>query len=266
MRRVQLENTALQVSRLGFGTAQLHHVHSRPQRIRLLEAAFDAGFTHFDTSPYYGFGMAESDLGHLLHGRRDRVTVATKVGLYAPGDGSFGSPGVYVRKALGKLAPQLSAPVVDWSVQAAERSLNESLKRLRTDHVDVVFLHEPEPGLVPAQEFLAWLEREKSKGKLLHWGLAGLRDALDGWLTSCHPLAMILQSQDSRDRNEADLVLKHGRKLQFTYGYLSGIPSADRPAKAEAALRWALQRNTGGAVLVSTRKRERVAGLAAIAG
>src|SRR5262245_50530975 len=73
MKRVQLPGTEIVMSRLSFGTSRLHHVPSGKHRQSLLAAAFDAGFTHFDTAPLYGFGLAESDLGGFLKARRGRV-------------------------------------------------------------------------------------------------------------------------------------------------------------------------------------------------
>jgi len=54
-----LPGTGLSVSRLSFGTATLHHHPTTAKRQAFLAAALDHGFTHFDTSPYYGFGMSE---------------------------------------------------------------------------------------------------------------------------------------------------------------------------------------------------------------
>ena len=85
MRRVTLQGTDINVSRLSFGTASLHHLPTSRRRQDLLAAAFDHGFTHFDAAPYYGFGIAERELGQFLKARRGRVTITTKVGLYPPG-------------------------------------------------------------------------------------------------------------------------------------------------------------------------------------
>lgn len=261
MEYVEIANTHLRASRLAFGTASLHHLYSQRQRQRLLEAAFSAGITHFDTSPYYGFGLAESDLGAFMQGRRSQVTVASKVGLYAPGVAAHGSFGVWARKAFGKFSRGLAAPRIDWHVQTAAHSLNASLKRLRTDYVDLLLLHEPDPSLIQSDEFLAWLEVERSKGKVRYWGLAGMPGLLEKWLCTNHPLAMIIQTKDSLAHKEADIVLKYGRRLQFTYGYLSSATSDKETKSADTVLREALQRNKDGSIVCSTRRLDRVAKL-----
>ena len=176
-----IENTDVRVSRISFGTASLHHLFGANQRQHLLETAASVGISHFDTSPYYGYGLAESDLGAFMQGRRDAFTVATKVGLYPFGVAARGAFGVWARKAVGKVYPRLSAPEIDWRVQRAANSLNDSLRRLKTDHVDFLFLHEPDIGLLSADEFLVWIEAERSKGKVRYWGLAGLPALLEPW-------------------------------------------------------------------------------------
>lgn len=257
MQYTKIDSTDLVVSRLAFGTASLHRIFRQSRRLQLLDAAFDSGITHFDTSPYYGHGLAESDLGLFVRGRRDAVSVATKVGLYAP-EMATGALSLWGRKAAGRLCGRLSRPRVGWSIREAACSLRGSLRRLRTDHVDILFLHEPEPALIDTDEFLAWLENQRSKGIIRYWGLAGIAERFCEWLRHNHPLAAVVQAKDSLDRREADPVLKQGRPLQFTYGYLSSYSGRDAKGAAESVLRDALLRNRSGAIVFSTRRPERV--------
>lgn len=257
-----IENTDIRVSRISFGTASLHHQFSARQRQGLLETAASAGISHFDTSPYYGYGLAEADLGVFMQRRREHFTVTTKVGLYPFGGAAHGALGVWSRKARGKLYPRCSMPEVDWRIQRAADSLNASLKRLKTDYVDFLFLHEPDIGLVNADEFLHWLEIEQSNGKVRYWGLAGLPELLVPWLRVGHPLALVLQTKDDLINRTADFVLESGRKLQFTYGYLSSTARDGSTESATDVVRNALLRNTHGSVLVSTRRTGRIQQLA----
>jgi len=258
MKKVIIENTDIQVSRISFGTGSLHHLFGKRQRQHLLETAASVGITHFDTAPYYGFGLAETDLGVFMHGRRATFTITTKVGLYPAGGASRGSLGVWSRKALGKFYPGMIEPRVDWSVQHATTSLNASLRRLKTDYVDFLFLHEPDLDLVNADELLDWLERERKNGKIRCWGLAGLPVLLERWLAVDHPLVQVLQTKDSLDSHEADFMLQQGRQLQFTYGYLSSRRGAARTESANTLLRKAMVRNLHGSILLSTRRPERL--------
>lgn len=253
MKTIAIPEANLVVSRLSFGTASLHHLPFSSGRRALLAAAWDAGFTHFDTSPYYGFGIAEHELGRFLKAARREATVATKVGLYAPGGRTSGTLAAWGRKAVGKAFPSISRAVVDWSVARATASLHESLNVLGRDHVDIVFLHEPAPGLLDADEFLRWCTKQKEAGKIKHWGLAGEWPRFSTWTR--HPLAEIVQTRDL----DAAALRAAGREPQFTYGALSSAP---RGASVAEALRAALARNPRGSLVVSTRKIGRLKALA----
>lgn len=261
-----IENTDVRVSRISFGTASLHHLFSARQRQRVLETAAMEGISHFDTSPYYGYGLAESDIGSFMQGRRDAVTVTTKVGLYPFSGAAHGATGVWVRKAMGKFYPRMSAPEINWSVQRAATSLNASLRRLKTDYVDFLFLHEPVINLLNADEFLGWIEAEQSKGKVRYWGLAGLPVLLEPWLQINHPLANVLQTKDGIGQPQAEFIIKKGRSLQFTYGYLSPQYSDGMVVPVDVLIRQALMRNTQGSILVSTRKAARIKEIARLVG
>lgn len=254
-----LPGTDISISRLSFGTASLHHRLTSRARQRLLRAAFDSGIRHFDTSPYYGYGLAEHELGLLRKDRVGAMTVATKVGLYPPNSGSPATLSIWTRQAMGRLMPRLSAPLIDWSLDVARVSLETSLRRLQTDRIDVLFLHEPNPEIVASDEFLRWLEAERGKGKLRYWGLAGRVEPMGAWLRDGHPLGAVLQVKDTFDRREADAVIRSGRELQFTYGYFSSLASRAEPG-ADPVLE-ALRRNRTGSVLFSTQSLERLRSL-----
>jgi len=265
MKQTLIERTDIRVSRFALGTASLHHLFSFAQRQKLLEAAASAGITHLDTSPYYGYGLAECDVGAFLQGQRAAFTVATKVGLYPWGAAACHATSVWARKALGKLVPIVSLPVISWQVDRARLSLQQSLKRLKTDYVDCLFLHEPDENLINADEFMRWMESELARGTLRSWGLAGVADKVAPWVRAGHPLARVIQTQDSLDKRQADFLLDSGRALQFTYGYLSSQSQPDQANTPEMILRKALERNATGAVIVSTRRADRMVQLARLA-
>ena len=265
MKQTVIERTDIRVSRFALGTASLHHLFSFSQRLKLLEAAASAGITHLDTSPYYGFGLAECDIGAFLSGQRSAFTVATKVGLYPLGADAGHAASVWARKALGKLVPAVSLPVVNWHVDRARANLQQSLKRLKTDYVDFLFLHEPDENLIKADEFMRWIESELARGAVRSWGLAGVADKVAPWVRAGHSLANVVQTQDSLDKRQADFMFDAGRVLQFTYGYLSSHPTPDQANTPEMILRKALDRNFIGTVIVSTRRADRIAQLARLA-
>jgi aryl-alcohol dehydrogenase-like predicted oxidoreductase len=262
VRSILIPNTDLKVSRLSFGTASLHHLYSEGRRQGLLQHALASGFTHFDTAPYYGFGLAEVALGRLPASDRGRITVATKVGLYGPDGARPGIVNVLARKIMGKVIPGLNRAVVDWRLERARRSLVDSLHRLGREHVDVLYLHEPEAALIETDEWLRWLESSRRSGQVRHFGIAGEAPRVAAMLATVADWPVV-QMRDSLVNREADLMQAHGRELQFTYGYLAD--PAQRAGSAEETLAAALQRNRTGSVLVSTRRAGRVAALAATA-
>ncbi len=103
MNKIVIPDTHIEVSKFIFGTAFLLGAGGLSARRRLLEAAVDHGFTHFDTAPYYGFGINERDLAPVLKAH-PHLTVTTKVGLYSPGGDDQSMLSALIRKSGGKIA------------------------------------------------------------------------------------------------------------------------------------------------------------------
>lgn len=122
-----LGRTGLSVSEVGFGGAGIGHVWGATtdaECLRAVRRAVDLGINFFDTSPMYGGGKSEENVGQGLKGLRDRVTIATKVRL------------------------QTEEDLTDMG-SAVRRSVEQSLRRLRTDRIDVLQIHHqlgPEGG------------------------------------------------------------------------------------------------------------------------
>ncbi|HTX29536.1 MAG TPA: aldo/keto reductase [Streptosporangiaceae bacterium] len=112
-----------------------------------LQAAWDAGIRAFDTAPHYGAGLSEQRIGDFLAGRpRAEFVVSTKVGRLlvpaaGPQDGAYEFYGT----------PALSR-VRDYSADGALRSLEDSLRRLRLDRVDIALIHDPDEHVTEALE------------------------------------------------------------------------------------------------------------------
>lgn len=277
MRRLQIPGTTLETSRLGFGTASLHHIYRASDRRALLSTALDLGYTHFDTARMYGEGMAERSIGSLVAGGlRARVTIATKFGL--PASPLFEHfPGVmYAHRVAGAMTRRLgwggrAERIRRLSPSAAEASVQGSMRALCTDWLDILFLHEPQPGDIPRlHELVGWLESQKSSGRVRYLGLAGSAEDCVLVAREFKNVFDVLQVEDSLAESEADIVGAAGRPLQVTFGYLRRerlrrdelhLPQLD----AAAVMRSALQRNPSGMILVSTRDARRLRGIAATA-
>jgi L-galactose dehydrogenase len=148
-----LASTGLQVSVLGFGAATLGNEYGTTDRAgaaRAVAHAIERGINFFDVSPYYGRTLAEERLGEALLGLRERVVLATKCGRY-------------------------DVAAFDFRAERVQRSLEESLQRLRTDRVELFQLHDVEfvePAIV-IEEALPALAELKRAGKCRAIGITG---------------------------------------------------------------------------------------------
>eukprot|EP01037_Dinobryon_pediforme_P015544 gene15544-15691_t len=254
-RLVTLAGTSLSLSRFVFGTDRLFNVGAKAKRIALLDQAVEAGFTHFDTAPYYGFGHAERDLAVILR-RHPHVTVTTKVGIYPAGGTRQPELSVLVRKACGRFIPALSRPAIDFSLGRAMIALDGSLRRLGRDHIDLYTLHEPEAHLMASDEWRRWLEDMTQQGKIGAFGMALTAERLEPFLSIAAAPVDVIQIEDSLDRREADIVRQLGRTPGITYGYVRGAKRAGDSRPVPDILASALARNPSGAVIVTTGKPE----------
>ena len=253
MRTIELQLCDLKVSRFIFGTASLFNVGRPKERQNFLEAAVDAGFTHFDTAPYYGFGLAERDLAPILKAHPE-ISFTSKVGIYSPGGEEQGNISAFLRKASGRILPAISRPTIDFSVSRAKYALDASLKRTGRDTIDLYALHEPELRLLQVDEWQRWLEDCKFSGKVRQFGLDVTADQLAPFLEHDVKIGNIIQLTDSLEDREADLLAGYGMPMQITYGYEFAAMSRNSSLSVPEILRQSLQRNRDGAVIVSTTK------------
>lgn len=269
MRRITLANTDCTVSRLGFGTASLHHFYRQSERLGILEKAYDAGFTHFDTAPMYGEGQAERTIGKFLARNkvRERVTLATKIGLPSRPVLRALPLAMYANKAFRSTMVRTGISISDQrernlSQDGCERSLSQSLAAMNTDYLDLLMLHEPEFSDVSQIEELAeWLNRQKVSGRVRYLGLAGRASSCLSVTRRISGVFDILQVNDSIEKNEAGALCGFGWPLQITYGYLRGSTDPSHDVECSSPLnrlRAGLFKNKNGMVLVSTRKKNRI--------
>jgi aryl-alcohol dehydrogenase-like predicted oxidoreductase len=224
----------------------------------LLDAVVDHGFLHFDTAPYYGFGVAERDLAPVLRAHPE-IKVTTKVGIYSPGGEDQPDVAVFLRKLTGRFLPAASTPETSFDLRRAERCLHDSLRRLGREHVDLYMLHEPRLDQLNADVWLGWLEAQQRTGRIGLFGLALTAERLAPFLDQAQALTGIVQVLDSLAGREADVLTDRGRPLQITYGYLSAAQAAGDTTPVPDLLRRAARRNPHGPIIVSTRRPERLA-------
>jgi aryl-alcohol dehydrogenase-like predicted oxidoreductase len=183
MRLRAFGTTDLQVTELGLGCARIGGVFQGDTLgfERLIAMARDAGINFFDTADMYSQGESETLLGRAFRRQRAQVVIATKAGYTQPAR----------RKLAGHLKPILR-PIIqalrvrrervpastrgvaaqDFSPTYLVRSLEASLRRLKTDYVDLFQLHSPPTEVIERGEWEPALEGLKRAGKIRHYGIA----------------------------------------------------------------------------------------------
>jgi aryl-alcohol dehydrogenase-like predicted oxidoreductase len=144
-----LGRTGLRVSQLCFGTMSFGGDADEAMSARMYRACRDAGINFFDTADQYNKGRSEQILGELARGHRDELVIATK---------SFNPTGEDVN-ARGNSRRHIT------------RAIETSLKRLQTDRVEILYLHQQDP-LTPLEESMRALEDLVRAGKVLYPGLS----------------------------------------------------------------------------------------------
>jgi aryl-alcohol dehydrogenase-like predicted oxidoreductase len=165
----KLAKTDLNVSEIGFGVWTLAAgwwgEYTDEQACNLLRCALDLGVTFFDTGDTYGNGRGETILAQAFRDRRSDVVIATKFGY-----DFYNDPG---ERRGQRERPQ------DFSPKFARFALEQSLKRLQTDYVDLLQLHNPRMEAFQRDDLFELLDRLKEEGRIRAYG-AALGPAIGG--------------------------------------------------------------------------------------
>lgn len=275
---------------LGFGTGLLHCVNDPRSAVELLRKAHEEGVTYFDTARLYGDGRCEAMVGEAFAHIRGEVLIATKVGILPPASGfairAQGKAQALLRRIspLRAIVPPPTVRFPEFDVfdrQRMQQSLETSLKELRTDHVDVLLLHECKPEHVHSEEVRDFLDQMVREGKTRAYGIAPDASAMQAIAASGATIGQVAQF-DAGLRPDIALPAASGPALVVTHSCLGqrfqdqlarlkgdaalnerwstalGIDAADPSALAQAYLAHAIQQNAGGLVLFSTTRPERL--------
>jgi len=278
-------------TQLGFGCTVLKGGTGRDANLALLSAAFDTGIRHYDVAPSYGLGVAEGILGEFIKGRRASLTVAGKVGLPRPRNpGALArarallrplvafSPAL--RRRLGKSVQSMSgSSATRFDLPHVRQSVEESLRELGTDYLDVLLLHEITPADA-SDELRQYLEDGVRKGLFLSYGIGSYRQQADATAHACPDLCAMVQT--SWALGDREIHLGPRQPLLSTHGavrpleslrtrlhadpalkaQLSAVADSDLDAPGQLAdlmLAAAFANNPNGLVLISTSRPQRLA-------
>lgn len=153
----------LAVSAVGLGCMGFSHAYGKPtergEAVKLIRQASEMGYTFFDTAEIYGSAddphQNEELVGEALRGCRNNVVIATKFGI------RFDMSSTAVNKPL----------IPDSRPEVIRASVEGSLKRLGTDHIDLYYQHRPDPK-IPIEEVAGVMSDLIKEGKITHWGLS----------------------------------------------------------------------------------------------
>jgi aryl-alcohol dehydrogenase-like predicted oxidoreductase len=152
MKKRKLGSHGLEVSAIGLGCMGMSQSYglpmATPDAVKLIRAAFERGITFFDTAEVYGPYKNEEVVGEAIQPIRDQVVVATKFGFDIEGGGAMDSRPERIRQAVAG-----------------------SLKRLRTDRIDLLYQHRVDPN-VPMEEVAGTVKELIREGKVKHFGLS----------------------------------------------------------------------------------------------
>ena len=177
--KTRMLGTDLTVSSIGLGCMCFSHAYGAPteerEAVRAIRSAFDLGYTLFDTAEVYGTQADphanERLVGEALRGIRDQVQIVSKFGIH-----------------FDETSPSVNKPLVpDARPETIRASMEGSLKRLDTDHIDLYFQHRIDPTVEPevVAGVMADLIRE---GKITHWGVS---EANEDYLRRAHAVCPV---------------------------------------------------------------------------
>ena len=211
----ELGRTGIKVSVIGFGAWAIGGATeasgtplgwgrtSDDESLAAIRRARDLGVNFFDTADSYGFGRSESLLGIVLSRTRQEVVLATKVGV--------------VRGSTGELKK-------DFSRQHIFHAVDGSLKRLRTDYIDVYQVHNPTIDELRREEIQEAMEMLQDAGKIRFWGVSistpeeGLEIVQRGWAHTLQVLYNVLNQAPARELFPA--------AKEKGYGVIARVPLA----------------------------------------
>lgn len=183
----KLGSQGLEVSEIGLGCMGMTHAYGAPddqESIATIHRAIELGCTFLDTAEVYGPFTNEELLGRALQGRRDRVVLATKFG-FAIGSGLQGTDS----------RPKHICEVVD-----------ASLKRLKTDHIDLLYQHRVDPA-VPIEDVAGTVGELVKAGKVKYFGLSEAGVSIIRRAHAVHPVCALQSEYSLWERNlEADII------------------------------------------------------------
>lgn len=205
----------LKVSAVGLGCMGMSHAYGAPadkkEMTELLAQAVDMGYTFFDTAEVYGTQNEPHDneilVGEALRPYRENVVLASKFGLNFDTSGGKG--------------PYPLIP--DSRPETIRKSLEGSLRRLKTDHIDLYYQHRVDPD-VPVEEVAGVMSELIKEGKLTHWGIS---EATEGIIRKAHTVCPITAIENRYSMMYRDYEILFPLLEELNIGFVPFSPLAN---------------------------------------
>lgn len=282
----------ISTSAIGFGCSGLMGSGSKAERLALLGTAFEEGVCHFDVAPYYGYGEAESMLGEFVQSRRDRLTITTKFGIQPPKSNTglraitsiarkVAKLNPFLRKILSKQGSKLIQTQA-FSVSEAQSSLENSLRSLKTDYIDIYLLHDCKLENTESESLLLFLQNAVEEGKIRVFGIGTDINEVNKIVDSQPQFTKIVQFEHNiveqnlnklieRENHsiithraigarfqELQNLLENDQQITKEWSQRLDLDLRSPTTLAQLMLNYATHTNTQGVVLFSSQKPERV--------
>jgi D-threo-aldose 1-dehydrogenase len=254
-------------------------------------AAWDGGFRHFDVAPSYGLGLAEIYLARFLDEvGRNEVTITTKAGIARPATGRRVTSVAHsvsrlllkqvpaLRRTLGRTIRQSTARG-QFGIPFLQDSLEDSLRFLKTDHIDLFLMHEMTQDDF-TDDIVSFLQHARDVGKIGCFGIGSRRERLAPllplfshyvgalqtswvWESPFPRVDAILQNYYGTLRNLAPFTafLDSNRHVKDQLSAGLGIDLNDPQGRVDALLSLALADTTNGLIVVQSRRARRITAL-----
>ncbi len=248
-----LPSSSTRTTRVGFGCSNLLGDKTREMGLRLLETAYDCGIRHFDVARVYNFGDAEAIVGEFSAGKRDKITISTKFGLM-PREGVAKMKGPvqmarrimrsssWVRKLVRRNVKNLTQ-AGQFDLGTAQKSLEASLRALRTEYLDIYLMHECSAADC-TEEIYAFLQTAKQEGKIRAHGCGTAFGRIPAIVTEHPDFLPVAQFESSLTKPNVaafQAVRPGPTELVITHGAMAAATPLRALLESDAAQRLAVQ-------------------------
>lgn len=204
MKTRKLGNTGENLSAIGLGCMPLSPVYGHSDQkegIQLLHEALELGVNFWDTADRYGNGQNEELIAQALSGKRDQVFLATKFGFRIDEHGKHAGP-----------QPDM---YFDGSPAWMRQAIENSLKRLKVDHIDLYYSHRVDPN-IPIEETVGAMAELVKEGKVRYLGLSEASSESLRRAQAVHPIAALQSEYSVLSRDVEQDILATARELQVS--------------------------------------------------